>query len=280
MHDTEKMTFGAVVVLYDPTKEEIENINTYKDLVDWTVVIDNSDDDYTEVVKQLIGGSSKVEYHSKKMNLGLCKALNIGVEILMKKGCKFALMFDADSKIEYDAISVYKNAIQSYENTIDDIALFAPVHVFDRSNNKPYQGYKNVEWVMTSGCLFNCAVFKKQGGFMEELFVDGLDIDYCYKSHENGYKVIECGEAIIMHHPAETKTFLGFKYGISSPNRYFMQTRSLIWCWRRYKKPKLFCFYLYKWMKVLLFFPRKKEYIREMIKGTKEGKKLLVKYVK
>ena len=100
-------------------------------------------------------------------------------------------------------------------------------------------------------------------------------MDYCFKSHENGYLVVECGEAVINHHPAETKSFLGFKYGIASPYRYYMQARQLIWCWKRYKKPKAFCIYLYKWIKILLFFSTKREYISNMVRGTKEGNTLL-----
>ena len=78
---------------------------------------------------------------------------------------------------------------------------------------------------MTSGWLINIEIFEKQNGFFEELFVDGLDMDYCFKSHENGYLVIECGKAVINHHPAETRNCLGFKYGIASPYRYYMQAK-------------------------------------------------------
>ena len=156
--------------------------------------------------------------------------------------------------------------------------MFAPVHMFDRSNAMPYSGYKNVEWSMTSGWCVNIDIFKKQNGFFERLFVDGLDMDYCFKSHENGYKIIECGEAVINHHPAETKSFLGFKYGIASPYRYYMQARQLIWCWKRYRKPKVFITYLYKWFKVLTLFPEKREYIRNVIQGTREGFSLLRSY--
>ena len=272
--------FGAVVVLYNQTKDEIENINSYKDLVCLTLVVDNSEEDHVDLVEQLTGENSKVQYYSEKTNLGLCKALNIGIEKLIKKGCRWVLVFDADSKMTSNVISVYKKAIQYHKNDLDKVAIFSPVHTFDRSDKQPYQGYKEIEWAMTSGCLFNCELFKKQEGFMEKLFVDGLDIDYCFKSHENGYRVVECGEAIISHHPAETRSFLGFKYGISSPSRYRMQVRSLVWCWKRYKKPKMFGFYLYKWMKVLLFFPEKKTYISEMIKGTREGNDLVSTYNK
>ena len=279
MYIVEKKMFGAVVVLYNPTKDEIKNINTYKNLVAQTIVIVNSETSHRELVDQIVTLDSKVIYYSAQKNIGLCKALNMGIKILTENGCQWTLVFDADSKMGSDIVTVYKKAIDYYSNLItlesNEIAVFAPVHVFERSKNRSYQGYKDVEWVMTSGCLFNCEIFKKQNGFMEELFVDGLDMDYCFKSHEKGYRIIECGEAVINHHPAETKSFLGFKYGIASPNRYYMQARALIWCWKRYKKPRMFGFYLYKWFKVLFLFPNKKMYVRKMIEGTKEANKLL-----
>lgn len=267
---------GSVVVLYNPTKEEVKNINTYLPNVDYVVVVDNSDEDNEKLVKSILFDETKIQYHSERENLGLCKALNIGVDILKTKGCGWAILFDADSKLGSDIISIYKKAIKEYQG--QQVALFAPVHMFDRSNAMPYSGYKNVEWSMTSGWCVNIDIFKKQNGFFERLFVDGLDMDYCFKSHENGYKIIECGEAVINHHPAETKSFLGFKYGIASPYRYYMQARQLIWCWKRYRKPKVFITYLYKWFKVLTLFPEKREYIRNVIQGTREGFSLLRSY--
>lgn len=268
---------GAVVVLYNPTQKEVENINSYIDKVDYAVIVDNSDQDNEKFVGIILNGQGKVEYCSEHKNLGLCKGLNLGIEKLKEKGCEWAILFDADSKIGSDIFAIYKNAINDYKK--DEVAVFAPVHIFDRSNNRAYKGYKEVSWSMTSGWLVNIEIFEKQGGFFEELFVDGLDMDYCFKSHENGYKVIECGEAIINHKPAETRRFLWFKYGIASPYRYYMQARQLIWCWKRYKCNKCFFTYLYKWFKVLFLFPNKKEYIEEMIKGTRDGYVILKKFV-
>lgn len=266
---------GSVVVLYDPTKDEIENINTYLPEVDYAVIVDNSAQNHQELVTALIGNQKKIQYYSEQTNLGLCKGFNLGIELLRAKGCEWALLFDADSKLGSDIISVYKTAIADHPQK--NVALFAPVHLFDRSNHVPYHGYKSVDWSMTSGWLVNIEIFQKQNGFFEALFVDGLDMDYCFKSHENGYQVIECGEAIINHHPAETKSFFGFKYGIASPYRYYMQARQLIWCWKRYKKPKMFLIYLYKWFKVVVLFPKKKEYIKNMMNGTRDGIALLRK---
>lgn len=81
----------------------------------------------------------------------------MGIKILTENGCQWTLVFDADSKMGSDIVTVYKKAIDYYSNLItlesNEIAVFAPVHVFERSKNRSYQGYKDVEWVMTSGCL-------------------------------------------------------------------------------------------------------------------------------
>lgn len=261
---------GSVVVLYNPKIEEIKNINTYLAKVDFAEIIDNSECSNEDMINSIISDLSKVEYYTEQKNIGLCKGLNIGVNKLREKGCEWALLLDADSKIGTDIFKVYQKAMKIYNNK--KVALFAPVHMFDRSSNKPYKGYKSVDWSMTSGWIVNIDIFVKQKGFFEELFVDGLDMDYCFKSHENGYEIIECGEAVINHNPAETKKVFGIiKYGIASPNRYYMQARQLVWCWKRYEKYKLFYIYLYKWVKVLLLFPDKKEYIKMMMKGTKDG---------
>ena len=106
------------------------------------------------------------------------------------------------------------------------------------------------------------------------------DMDYCLKCHENGYRIVECGSAIINHNPATTKKIMGFKYGIAVPYRYYMQTRQLIWCWRRYKYNKAFIIYLYKWIKVIFLFPDKRLYFKEMIKGSKEGIELWKEWMK
>jgi len=259
---------GSVVVLYNPTEDEIKNINSYIPNVDRAVIVDNSVQNNEKIVELLINDKSKIQYFSKQENMGLCKALNIGIKLLEESGCDWALLFDADSKLGSDIVTEYKKAIEDYKGK--QVALFTPVHVFDRSNAVPYSGYKNVDWSMTSGWLINIEIFEKQNGFFEELFVDGLDMDYCFKSHENGYLVIECGKAVINHHPAETRNCLGFKYGIASPYRYYMQARQLIWCWKRYKKTRIFFVYLYKWAKVLLLFDHKIDYIKSMAKGTSD----------
>lgn len=265
---------GLVEVLYNPTEQEVKNINNYRELVDFIIIVDNSNENNLQMLERekLIG--EKIFYYPQGCNIGLCKALNLGVGKLQELNCDWALLMDSDSEVLTDITSVYMKIIEKNQK---NIAVYAPVHIFDRSKKKPYKGYKEIEWSMTSGWCVDVAIFMKLGGFFEKLFVDGLDMDYCFKAKKNGYQIIECGEAILRHHPAETRKFLGLKYGFASPARYYMQARQLIWDMLYYRKYKLLILYVYKWVKVLLLFPSKKEYIRKMCVGSKEGFELYKK---
>ena len=60
---------GSVVVLYNPTKDEIENINTYLSSVDYAVIVDNSTHSNEKLVETLVYDKNKIQYVSKQVNL-------------------------------------------------------------------------------------------------------------------------------------------------------------------------------------------------------------------
>lgn len=268
---------GSVVVLYNPTEEEIRNVNSYLNKVDYAVIFDNSKENHSDLVSEYLNNSNNYEYITQNKNLGLCKALNLGIQILKKQGCKWAFVTDADSRIDECIFEVYNKAIRDFRNEIN-IALFSPVHIYDRSKNVPFDGYRAIKFSMTSGWLLDIDIFLKQNGFFEDLFVDGLDFDYCFKSIKNGYKIIECGQAIVYHHPADTREFLGLKYGIASPFRYYMQFRSLSWMILRYKSFSMIKFFLWKCFKIIFLFSNKTKYCSAIFKGTFDGLKLFFEY--
>lgn len=278
-----KMIFGrewlmicSIVVLYEPTDNELCNILNYYNQVDYSFILDNSKLSNQDKIDNVLRKVESFHYsyvHFHK-NIGLCKALNYGMKEANKRNFDWALLMDSDSEACEHMISLYRNILQN-ENK-NNIAALAPIHIFDRSKHVTYEGMKEISWAMTSGCLYNISIFEKLHGFKEELFVDGLDIDYCYKAREKGYKIIEVGSVQVKHFPAESRIFkVGrkemFKYGYASPWRYYMQARALVWIILRYKPYGEVVTYLYKWCKVIFLFENKNEFIKQMIKGSKEG---------
>lgn len=264
----------SIVVLYNPEPQEYYNILSYYDFVDCAIILDNSrESHYTQLRKVFTNKTPKYTYIHFQENIGFCKALNYGMKIAYERQYKWALLMDADSSFLTNIIDEYRKYLSHLD---PQIAVLSPVHIHDRSNAAEYTGIRYVKWAMTSGCLYNVEVFHEQGGFMNELFVDGLDIDYCYRVRKAGYRIMQCGKALLKHHPAQTKEFKIFgksllKYGVSSPWRYRLQARSLVWLFLFYHQMPDVVRYFWRWFKVLFFFENKKEYVLEMLVGTREG---------
>lgn len=248
---------AAIVVLFEPNTKEIEHIKDYYAKVDKVIVMDNSSKSFLPALLSIVG--TNLIYKHFPENIGLSAALNQGMQIAKNNHCSWALVMDSDSSFITDIVDVYCRLLTTIES---NVVVLSPVHIHDRSSLEPYTGCKIVKWAMTSGCLFNVDIFLKMGGFMEELFVDGLDIDFCYRTRENNYLIMECGEAVLRHYPANTKEIkllnrIVFKIGVSSPLRYYMQIRSLRWIILRYRTPRDCVALLWKWIKVLFFFENK-----------------------
>ena len=270
---------GTVVVLYNPTSEEIINLQTYLEYSDYLVIVNNSEVSYVNDIKSALGFSNKYHIIDNCSNLGLCRGLNQGIAYLSSINFDWVVVFDADSRITNNIFKLYRKILHSIDN-VDNIALLAPQHSYLRRNVKLYHGLKRIDWAMTSGCLFNIKVFNICGGFYEPLFVDGLDVDYCLYAKEKKYDIFECGEIVIKHNPAINveKTICGLKlnYGIASPYRYYLQSRSLIWVILRYKNFWALKMFFIKFFKVIFLFPNKKSYLSSYLKGFVDGLKLYI----
>ncbi len=267
--------YCAIVVLYEPDSSTIKNILNYYNSVEWVYILDNSDKSCKESIQNIIPTKDEhYTYHWFGKNIGLASALNYGMNEARQDGYKWALMMDSDSTLANNILIEYENYLTNNQN--EKIAVLAPVHLFDRSNNCIYNGTQTKVWTMTSGCLFNINIFFKVEGFNEDLFVDGLDIDYGYRATRAGFEIIEIGSAGLNHHPGKSRELkIGnitiFKYGIAEPKRYFMQAKALIYIGLKYKSPKILFIYLYKWAKAILLFDHKHQYCLALSKGSKEG---------
>ena len=70
-----KIKIASVVVLYNPSQENINNISLYKKEVDRIYIVDNTDDN----IKR-INNTQKLKYIKLGENKGIACALNIGAK--------------------------------------------------------------------------------------------------------------------------------------------------------------------------------------------------------
>lgn len=258
----------AIVVTYNIKQNEIEkNIKTYQNFVDKVIVIDNSDSDEFK----LKFDNSKIVYIKLKENYGIAKALNNGMEYAIDNKYEYALTMDQDSYFNNNLIGEYNKCYN------EGVIIYSPNYIIARKKNKKHT--KNSEylyWTMTSGNVVCLKYFNDVGKFREDFFIDGVDYEYCLRARKKGYKILQCNNAKLIHNPGITKikNILGYKYkyGYMSPTRLYYQVRNLKEIAKEYNSNRARFIILIKYLKIILLFDNKKEFLNKFHEGIKDCK--------
>lgn len=198
----EKCQYGkiaAVVVLYEPTQNEIKNINTYINDIDILYVIDNSKKSNISSMPN----SSKIQYIFNNENIGVSKALNLGAEKAIKDGYSWILTMDQDTVFKNNTITEMKKSIE--ENDVSRIGIITPWHDTKLKIEKPRTKVDYPLEVMTSGNLVNLNIYQKVGGYKDWMFIDGIDIEYGLNLNKHGYKIMRLNNVEIEHNLGDIK---------------------------------------------------------------------------
>ncbi|MDM8334502.1 glycosyltransferase [Limosilactobacillus panis] len=264
---------GVVVVLYNPGAKEVKTIESYPKNLDYIVLVDNSKEDNSYLFKEILG--DQIIYKCLNKNTGIAHALNEGVEFLIPR-VDFILTMDQDSLLESSVIDTYRDFISNNPQEIS--YALTPKYNTDRHPSKPSNGCKYMLLSMQSGTLFSKDIFQKIGLFNEKLFMDVTDWEFFLRMRKNNFKLIRCNKAVLNHHPAKTESknlfILKLKYGVASPTRYYYQARNLLWTGREYKSALMYTYLLIKYLKIVLLFDNKKEYLKYFKKGLRDAKDL------
>ena len=204
------MKIEAVVVFYNPTKENIENINYYIDSVEKVYVVDNTP---FKDNSKLIPKNKKIIYLPNKKNLGIAKALNQGVEAAIESGAEWVLTMDQDSTFKKDDVTMMKDLLIKLKNDkktyskydYDKIGILSPFHLIEQTKYDNPSGIEDKLIVMTSGNLINTKIFSKIGGFKSWMFIDCVDFDYCLNLVKNGYRVLQYNDVKLKHNLGNTE---------------------------------------------------------------------------
>lgn len=264
---------AGVTVIYNPDNKVIKNICTYVNLLEELFVIDNSesiDYDIINDIKKING----VQYIWMKGNQGIASALNCGIYECIEKNYDWVLTMDQDSQFNNNLLAIYRNYLDDKDTS--SIAILSPQYMTPRSDAKYKKGQDELYWTMQSANLLNLKVMKKIGFYDEKYFIDCVDYEYCLRAKRNGYKIIRCNKAILIHNPGITKykKILGIniKYGYASPVRIYYQIRNALYMYKKYGNIRSLCIVAIKLLKIILFYDNKKEFFTFAIRGISDYK--------
>lgn len=267
---------AGVVILYYPTKHDIHNIYSYINNIDLLYIIDNTPNTNN---KSILPNDIKIKYIANNKNLGISASLNIAAEDARKNGYKWLMTMDQDTNVNDDVIP----NIRQYINKINykKIAIVTPWHNTKLKISKSTKEIDHPLDVMTSANFVNLEIHKKIGGFDENLFIDGVDIEYCLRLNSLGYSIDRLNNISVNHNLGNIryKKFLWKNLLITNHNylrRYYMN-RNYHYIYYKYHNiyPE-FCNKLIKFksivLSIILYEKDKLKKLIYMYKGYKDYK--------
>ena len=221
---------AAVVVLYNPEAFLFENLNTYKDQVEKLYVVDNSDKDMNKTLKNEILSLKNAEYICNNSNIGIAGALNIGASKALNDGYDYLLTMDQDGKAAPGMVV----KLAKIMDTSNEIGIAAPEHVDTDMHNIPAEEVsKEILYTMTNGNMIRLSAYQKIGGYLNDLFIDHVDHEFCLRLNKNGYKVIKTNVTFVYHKlgkAVKRKIFnINFYPTFHPPVRLYYRTRNRLY---------------------------------------------------
>lgn len=267
------MKIIATVICYNPDKKQISNIKSYINYVEKLYIIDNSENNNQELLDNL--KNSKIEYIFNGDNLGMAKALNKACNMAKKEDYEWILTMDQDSVFSKDNIEKYLKIFSYIKNK--NVGIISPHHILKNDiKNLGNNTFLKTDSVMTSGNILNLDAWEKVGKFNENLFIDEVDNDLCFRMTEYNFKILQLNKLRMYHELGnlEKRKFFLKKISVLNHNyiRKYYIVRNKLYMFKKYKKYRFRYSYsiLNDFFKVIFFEKDKMKKLKYMFRGIND----------
>lgn len=276
----------AVIITYFPDygfKQRLEKITKQ---VKHCIIVDNGSIGVAALtIEEALKENAKVELIKNIENFGVASALNHGVKIALEYGFLWVVTFDQDSVPEMDMVKKMLRAWRAYPEPAK-LMIAGPQTVFPNCSPSSAQIKADMPWievthVITSGSLISAQAFEAVGYFLDSLFIDYVDIEFCIRLRNKGYQIIQVPDAILLHDLGKISEHNIFGRHVRTthhePVRRYYQFRNSLLLHKVYKKIqaewcrcnrmilfKIICL-------ILLYENRKSRKIAQIMKGILHG---------
>lgn len=278
----------AVIVAYRAAAAGLESlVPRLRECAAHVVVIDNGSPGIDP--DRLASLHPSLQYRALASNVGIAAAQNTGIHAAVAAGAEYVLFLDQDSKPEDEMVPRLLRAMQVLSKGGTRVACVGPqlrlagsheLSVFPKAGwgglvaVRCSQNVRAIEcdYLISSGTLVPVAVFKEVGDLEEELFIDKVDTEWCYRARSKGFRIFGICGAVLEHDLGleRHRVWLGRWRQVPrhSSLRYYYIFRNTVLLSRRAYVPVSWSLFQYAWLIVLfLAFGGR----AMMLKGLKHG---------
>ncbi|MBH1640609.1 glycosyltransferase family 2 protein [Stenotrophomonas maltophilia] len=283
----------AVIVTYRPNPVLLRNVvDSVLQQVGHLVVFDNGSSAVD--VAEMLGDQEGISVFASPINVGLGSALNRAYERAQALEFDYVLLMDQDSILAPGMVVLLGNALVELARDESVAAvgpqfrdsrngMLAPFVRFGFPFNFKLRGGPgqriSCDFLITSGSLIPMKALREIGAMDESLFIDNLDMDWCFRAKRSGHALYGICDAQMTHSIGEELLPSRAKPDgviVHKPFRlyYIMRNRVLLygraytpWIWIAQDMPRL----LLKLMGNSLFLAPRWVRLRFMLKGLWDG---------
>jgi rhamnosyltransferase len=233
---------AAIIVIFNPNINQLmKTIHSLKDQVNEIVIIDNSIENLNETL--FLKNSKRIKYIPLNKNFGIAKAQNLGLKFLLNKKYKFILLSDQDTIFpdnysEHMLKSFYSmdsefiaaigpNFMETNRNSKQGFEIFNGIF---RNRIYPTFGIHSVSQIIASGKIIYTKNLEKIGMMNEKLFIDWVDLEWCWRAKKNGFTILGNANVTIEHNLGDySKDFIYKKFTLHNATRHYYIIRNAIY---------------------------------------------------
>ncbi|MGE6821318.1 glycosyltransferase family 2 protein [Pseudomonas soli] len=275
---------SIILTTYNPNVSELrENLRSYSGQVDYVVLTDNSDCSERQAdVARLCAEFTNVSVNPLLTNAGIAVAQNRGMTQAQSLGSEFVIEMDQDSRLPQGYVDKLMTRFAELDQKGIKVGGIGPLAV-RKDSDEVYDGLSRaegvieVEYTLSSGFLMRFDAIEAVGPKNEDLFIDFVDWEWCWRSRRQGYRVFVDTTLEISHMLGDGhKKLLGLNIGMPSPIRHYYQFRNFIYLLGKpfvpFKwKVKYSAIMLAKLCLIPFIFDRKAKRLRYALLGIKDA---------
>lgn len=288
----------GVVVAYQPDPARlVALLQTLSPQVGGVVVVNNGEAGTAALPEIRESGVAHCAVLDMGCNLGVGAAQNRGIDWAKHHGYSHVILFDQDSEPGRDMVGKLLAAWEELASSGSPVAAVGP-RVVDRRDGwqAPFvtfgafgvkrvdcdkTGRSQTDFLVSSGMLAAIAVYEKIGMLDEGLFIDNVDLDWCFRARQQGLCLYGVGEARMLHQIGDAKicaSAFGYSYPFyqHQPLRQYYIMRNRILLYRRDHTPFPWIVQdllraVVKVLITLIFFAQRRSNFQMMLNGLKDG---------
>ena len=222
---------AIVVVLFQPTEANVENAVRLAKAGFSIIAVSNG---VTAAQRDALMATMRVTLIENCDNLGLARALNQGVDAALTTGANYVMLLDQDSEPCTAMIERLYTFAGSRLAGGERVACVAPRLIDRKAPDASVGAAGEPQTVATSGSLLPRQAIVDVGPMWEDLFIDGIDHEWCFRAQAAGLHILVDREATLAHDMGDAGVRVGQRYRPihRSAFRHYHIVRNILWLQR------------------------------------------------